>query len=269
MPAANRVTAFSAYRMAINAGWAFGPATAGFIAGHGYFWLFAGDAATSALFGIVALVALPESLTPSSTASSWSKATRELGRDRRLHRVPLASFGIALVFSQMNSTYGLAMGRLGLSPPTYGALLSLNGVLVVLVELPLTTVTRRFPPLGVISLGYLLIGAGFALNAFALTVPALAACVVVQAGEMCAMPVASAYVAELSPRNMRGRYMGTYGRRWTLAKVVGPGLGMWLLVTSPAALWLTGGTLGVAAALAVLAKPSAVAPVAQGALPLA
>src|SRR5471030_2024832 len=60
VPAANRVTAYSAYRMALNAGFAFGPATAGFIAGRGFFWLFAGDAATSALFGIVALVALPE-----------------------------------------------------------------------------------------------------------------------------------------------------------------------------------------------------------------
>jgi MFS family permease len=269
VPTGDRVTAFSAYRMAINAGWAFGPATAGFIAGHGYFWLFAGDAATSALFGVVALVALPESLRPSAAACRWSQATRALVRDRKLHRVLLASFGVALVFSQMNSTYGLAMGRLGLSAPTYGALLSLNGALVVLVELPLTTVTRRFPPLGVISLGYLLIGAGFALNAFALTVPALAACVVVlTAGEMCAMPVASAYVAELSPHNMRGRYMGTYGLTWTLAQVVGPGLGMWLLVTSPGALWTTGGAIAAAAALAVFARPSPVAPVAQGALPL-
>jgi MFS family permease len=266
VPAGNRVTAFSAYRMAINAGWAFGPATAGFLAGHGFFWLFAGDAATSALFGIVALVALPESLRSEAKACSWSEATRALARDRKLHRVLLASFGVALVFSQMNSTYGLAMGRLGLSPSTYGALISLNGALVVLIELPLTTVTRRFPPLGVIALGYLLIGAGFALNAFALTVPALAACVVVlTAGEMCAMPVASAYVAELSPHNMRGRYMGTYGLTWTLAQVVGPGLGMWLLVTSPAALWLAGGTLAAAAALAVFARASPVAAVARGA----
>ncbi len=34
VPAGQRVTAFSAYRMAFNAGWAFGPATAGFLAAH-------------------------------------------------------------------------------------------------------------------------------------------------------------------------------------------------------------------------------------------
>ena len=40
VPAGSRVTAFSAYRIAFNAGWAFGPATAGFLAERGYFWLF-------------------------------------------------------------------------------------------------------------------------------------------------------------------------------------------------------------------------------------
>ena len=61
IPPERRVTAFSAYRMAFNAGWAFGPATAGFLAAHGYFWLFVGDAASSILFGFVAFFALPAS----------------------------------------------------------------------------------------------------------------------------------------------------------------------------------------------------------------
>ena len=268
VPASHRVTAYSAYRMAINAGWAFGPATAGFIAGHGYFWLFAGDAATSVLFGIVAIVALPESTHALAGSSGWVEATRTLLRDRKLRRVLIASFAIALVFFQMNSTYGLAVKHLGFSLATYGALISLNGALVVMFELPLTTVTKRFPPMGVISLGYLLIGAGFALNAFALTVPALAACVVLfTMGEMCSMPVASAFVAELSPPNMRGRYMGTYGLTWTLAQVVGPGLGMWLLVLSPGALWLAGGGLAVAGALITLGRQPSTEAVAQGASP--
>ena len=268
VPASHRVTAYSAYRMAINAGWAFGPATAGFIAGHGYFWLFAGDAATSVLFGIVAIVALPESTHALAGSSGWGEATRTLLRDRKLRRVLIASFAIALVFFQMNSTYGLAVKHLGFSLATYGALISLNGALVVMFELPLTTVTKRFPPMGVISLGYLLIGAGFALNAFALTVPALAACVVLfTMGEMCSMPVASAFVAELSPPNMRGRYMGTYGLTWTLAQVVGPGLGMWLLVLSPGALWLAGGGLAVAGALITLGRQPSTEAVAQGASP--
>jgi MFS family permease len=255
VPARHRVTAYSAYRMALNAGWAFGPATAGFIAGHGFFWLFAGDAATSALFGVVAFFALPETASPSATVCSWTEATRTLLQDRRLHHVLIAAAGIGLVFSQMTSTYGLAVMRLGFPPSAYGALVSLNGALIVLCELPLTTLTRRFPPMATIALGYLLIGAGFGLNVFAHALPALAACVVVfTLGEMCSMPVASAYVAGLSPPHMRGRYMGAYGLTWTVAQVVGPGTGLRLYAASPAALWLAGGALGVASAVIALGR---------------
>ena len=257
VPASNRVTAFSAYRMAINAGWAFGPATAGFIATRGYFWLFAGDAATSILFGAVAFFALPESVHPRTVGSSWGEATGTLLRDRKLHRFLFAAFGVALIFFQMNSTYGLAVMHLGFSPAAYGALISLNGALVVICELPLTTVTRRFPAMRVVALGYLLSGMGFALNVFAPTIPALAACVVVfTLGEMCAMPVASAYVAELAPAHMRGRYLGTYGLTWTLAQVLGPGMGMWLFSTSQSGYWIGGGVIGIVSAALVLGPPS-------------
>ncbi len=253
VPASNRVTAFSAYRLAINAGFAFGPATAGFIAGHGYFWLFAGDAATSVLFGTVVLFVLPETARPQANNSSTENAFRVLLKDRRLHRVLFSSFGIALVFFQMISTYGLAVVHLGFSPAAYGALISLNGALIVLVELPLTTVTRRFPARSMMALGFCLAGLGFALNAFAATIPALAACVVVfTLGEMCAMPVASAYVAELAPAHLRGRYMGTYGLTWTLAQVLGPAMGMRLFAANPAAFWISGGVLGAVSAIVAL-----------------
>src|ERR1041384_2424415 len=36
VPAGQRVTAFAAYRMSFNAGWAFGPATAGLLAKHSF-----------------------------------------------------------------------------------------------------------------------------------------------------------------------------------------------------------------------------------------
>src|SRR5436305_709047 len=67
VPAGQRVTAFSAYRIALNAGFAFGAATAGLLASHSFGWLFAGDAATSALFGLVAWFALPNGLRNTSS----------------------------------------------------------------------------------------------------------------------------------------------------------------------------------------------------------
>jgi MFS family permease len=266
VPAANRVTAFSAYRLAINAGFAFGPATAGFIAGQGYFWLFAGDAATSVLFGIVALFALPEVVHPPERRSSWMEASRALLGDRRLHRVLAASFLVALIFFQMSSSFGFAVLRAGLTPRAYGALLSMNGAMVVLMELPLTTLSRRFQPLEAMAIGYLLVGVGFLLGVFALTFAGFATCVLVfTLGEMFAMPVSSAYVAGLSPHHMRGRYMGTYGLTWTLAQVVGPGLGMSLFSSSPIAFWVAGGSLGLAASLIAFQGRAARIPVLRGA----
>src|SRR5438132_1422035 len=74
VPAGQRVTAYAAYRMAFNAGWAFGPATAGFLANHSFFWLFLGDALTSVLYGIVALVALPHGIRSQQKESGWGEA---------------------------------------------------------------------------------------------------------------------------------------------------------------------------------------------------
>jgi MFS family permease len=257
LPVANRVTGYSAYRMALNAGFAFGPATAGLIAGHGFFWLFAGDAGTSALFGVVALVALPEITHPPGDRVGWADSYRTLLGDRRLHRVLLAAFGIALIFFQMNCTFGLAVTGAGFSPRVYGALLSFNGALVVLCELPLTTITQRFRPMAVVAFGYLVIGIGFGLTALAQSIAGFAACIAIfTLGEMCAMPVASAYIAGLSPRNMRGRYMGAYGLTWTLAQVVGPALGMDLFACNASAFWIISGGIGVASAIVAFDRPS-------------
>jgi MFS family permease len=252
VPAGQRVTAFSAYRMAFNAGWAFGPATAGFLAQRGYFWLFAGDAATSALFGLVAWFALPETKPSSGRNADWREAIVVIKADWRFHQILIAALLVGLVFLQMFSSFSLRVTDLGFSGATYGALLSLNGLLVVCCELPLTTITRRFPARRVMALGYLLIGGGFALNGIVHNVPGLAACVVsFTFGEMIAIPVAAAYVADLSPVHMRGRYMGVYGLMWSIAMVAGPAAGMKLFAAGNGALWISCGAITVLAAIVV------------------
>src|SRR5437588_31572 len=129
VPAGQRVTAYAAYRMAFNAGWAFGPATAGFLANHSFFWLFLGDALTSVLYGIVALVALPHGIRSQQKESGWGEALQSFVQNKRFHRLLISSLAIALIFFQMSSTFGLHVTGLGFSSATYGALLSLNGFL--------------------------------------------------------------------------------------------------------------------------------------------
>ena len=243
-----RVTAFSAYRMAFNAGFAFGPATAGFLAERGYFWLFVGDASTSVLFGIIALALLPRATVKRNGNGSWTSDFKILTRDREFHRVLLGAFIIGLVFLQISSSFSLHITRLGFSPATYGMILSLNGVLVTFCELPMTSITSRFRPWNMMALGYLLIAIGFTATAFARTVPELIACVVMfTLGEMATFPVSSAYIAGLAPAHLRGRYMGAYSLTWSAALIFAPQIGLRLFAIGPKVLWLTCGMLGLVA----------------------
>jgi MFS family permease len=158
---------------------------------------------------------------------------------------------------------------LGFSDATYGALLSLNGLLVVVVELPLTTWSRRFPSRTVMAAGYLLMGAGLLFNAWFHTLLALIIGIIVfSCGEMTFAPVAGAYVASLAPRRMRGRYMGAWGFSNSLSLMPGPGLGMLVFARSPAALWLGCGGLAVLAALAIAAKGRWLEPSLSAAVPM-
>jgi MFS family permease len=253
VPPGQRVTAFATLRMAFNAGFAFGPAMAGFLAAAGYFWLFAGDAATSVLYGLIACAALPAGAHLSQTNARWREVWSVLRCDHKLHQMLAANFAIGLIFCQLASTYSLYVTRLGFSTAIYGLLVSLNGALVVLVELPLTTITRRFPARRVMALGFLIIGVGFALNYCAHTVTALAACMILFTfGEMITMPMASAYIANLAPAHMRGRYLGISSLTFSLALIVAPGLGMKLFMCNPALYWGLCGLTGLAAAAIIL-----------------
>lgn len=252
IPTGQRVTAFAAYRMSFNAGWAFGPATAGLLAKHSFTWLFVGDAATSVLYGFVAWFALPAGLRGTQAASSLLETFRVLRDDKRFRQVLCAALAVGLVFVQVFSTMSLHITRSGFSASVYGMVVSLNGVLVVLCELPLTTITRRFPARRVMALGYLLIGAGFASNALPRTLVSLVGTTALFTfGEMMSMPVGGAYVADLAPAHQRGLYMGAYGMVWAVAFVCGPSLGMLVFAVSPLALWSLCGVLGILAAVII------------------
>ena len=254
VPAGGRVTAFSAYRLAFNAGWAFGPATAGFLAGYSFLYLFVGDALTSALFGVVAWKLLPEGLGLARPAGQapWSEGWVALRRDPALQRMLLSSFCMGMVFWQMATTFGVHVTTLGYSDTVFGLLLSVNGILIVCFELPLTELTRRFPARAMIVAGYLLTGTGFALNGLARTIPQMAgAMVIFTLGEMVTSPVFSARIANLAPAHLRGRYMGFWALTGAVALMVGPNLGLRIYQVHPPAYWLSGAVLSVIGAAIV------------------
>ena len=247
--------------MAFNAGWAFGPAVAGLLAKKSFLWLFVGDAATSVFFGLVAFFALPAGLRGTRAGGAIGDTVRLLRDDRRLRQLACAALLIGSIFVQAFSTMSLEVTRAGLSTAIYGLIASLNGGLVVLFELPLTTITRRFAVRRVIAFGYALIALGFASNALPRTVPLLVLTTIVFTfGEMVSMPVATAYVADLAPAHQRGLYMGTYGLVWSVASICGPTLGLWLFEINHTLVWLVAGALGLAASAIIVVGQHDAAP---------
>jgi MFS family permease len=71
-------------------------------------------------------------------------------------------------------------------------------------------------------------------------------------GEIVSAPVSAAYVADISPPHMRGRYAGVFGMTFGLALVVGPPAGTAVSAASPGVLWSACAALGLLAAALML-----------------
>jgi MFS family permease len=252
-----RIAAFGMYRFAINLGFATGPIVAGFLAGRSFVAIFLADAATSVLFGIVALVALPHGVRSKASEEKMHGGLRVALADRALMIFLGATLCITWVEFQLHSTFPVHIVRIGYTPATYGALLSINGVMIVLFELALTSWTQRKPMRPLIAIGYALAGIGVALTGVAHSVPALAATVVVWTlGEMIYAPVTATYVTSLAPERYRGRYMGLWHSTWSSGMLIGPTLGSMIYQRNSAALWITCAILGVAGASLSLLRPA-------------
>ena len=245
VPEENRVVAVGVYRFAVNLGFAAGPATAGFLADRSFLLAFLGDAVTSVAYGLIALALLPHGVRSMAKDESTG-ALRIVARDKPFVLFLFATVCMALVEFQFISSLALHVTGHGYSAAVYGALISFNGVLIVLFELLITNFVQRFQLLRAIATGYLLAGIGFALTGVAHTIPLLAGTVVIWTlGEMVGMPAASAWVSQISPERYRGRYMGMLSVSWAIGMLLGPALGTLVFERNPAALWTGCLLLGV------------------------
>lgn len=255
VPSDQRVTAFTLYRLFINVGWASGLALGGFLAERSFSLLFVGDAATSATFGIISLVALPHGTrTARHEERHLETARRSIATDHGFLLFLSAVLITGAVYSQNVSTLPLYIRASGYGPKTYGVLQSLNGIIIVLFELPVIAWTQRHARLSMVALGELLIGLAFTSLVFARSIPALTAMIVVwTVGEMIESPMASAIAADRAPEHARGRYQSAFGSMYGIAWMLGPIVGTTIYARSPDALWVGCGLAGVAAASFALA----------------
>ncbi|MFN2466001.1 MAG: MFS transporter [Candidatus Dormibacteria bacterium] len=256
VPPERRMAANGIYRLAINAGFAAGPAAAGFLADRSFFLLFAADAATSLVFGVMALAWLPRGAPGSETPRQRGEGTRAVAGDRPFLLFLLASTVMAAVYAQTVVAFPLWIHDNGYNNATYGALVGLNGAVIVVVELMLISYLARFRTRPLIATGFVLVGLGLAITMLAHSIPLIALTVLVwTAGEMIAFPTSTVHVANLSPVHMRGRYQGAWTMSWAIGWTVGPGAGSWLYQRSPALVWVACGLLGLVAAAVVAAQP--------------
>ena len=239
---AQRVTAFSVYRLAINLGFAIGPAVGGFVAHRSFFYLFAGDALTSLVYAGIALAMLPNRVVEHPVDPARKSAFRTILHDRRYLFFLGATLMGSMVFMQHVSGYPLQIKAYGYSSGTFGLMLSLNGALICLTELPLTTYMRRYPARNVMACGFLIFGSGFVLTGYVSTLSMLAvAAILWTLGEMLYFPMSAAHVSNVSPPHMRGRYQGAWGIAWGTGAVIGPMVGTHVFEWHARALWLACG----------------------------
>jgi len=240
IPPELRVRAFSCQRLAINFGFAAGMATAGFMAKKSFFALFVADAATTLILGLTVLFGLKARPLIARENNGWGHALQHMRGNVPFQLAIVSSLLIGVVFWQMSSSYGLqATEGAGLDERAYGLLMALNGILIVFLELPLTSYTKKVPPVLAMAVGYTIIGIGMGMNALGASLPLLVMSMIVfTAGEMIALPVNSGYMAALAPDEMRGRYQGVMSISWSTATMLGPSVGITLYQANPAMLWV-------------------------------
>ncbi|MFJ9519618.1 MDR family MFS transporter [Kitasatospora sp. NPDC101801] len=253
VPAEDRVRAYSLNYWAVNIGFGVSTAAAGVIASGGYLTLFLLDALSTLLCAVLVFVKIPETR-PAVSPAERAEPPVHLGTvftDRRFMAVVGINLLLALVAQQGSTTLAVDMGLAGITATQYGLVISLNGLLIVLLQLPLTRLMQGRNRTGLLLASALLIGWGFGLTMFAgSSVWFFALTVAVWTiGEIMNAPTMTALVAELAPARARGRYQGVYSLSWSLAMFVGPVGGALLLqYGGGVAAWGTCALLGTAAA---------------------
>jgi predicted MFS family arabinose efflux permease len=251
-PPDRRKPAYALSRAAGNVGFGIGPAVGGVLAGLWFPAIFIADGATSLLAALL-LAASPLFHRRPAVKPETAPSGRSALRDRSFVALLLGTTIASMAYFQIQSTMPVHLVRhLGLSEATYGVLITLNALLVVLVEVPLNGALARWPHARSLALGTALIGVGFGALAIVRGAAWVAVTVVIWTfGEMILTPAATAAVADFAPEGRTGEYLGWQGTTFGIAMGLGPWLGMTVLDRfGPTFLW--GGVLAGCAAAALL-----------------
>lgn len=273
-----RPQAFALMYVAVNLGFAVAAVVGGWLATVWFTWLFWGDALTTAIYAIIILFCIRETLPSRRDRASAAaddppaadsggphvvttdrpvevrrfEAVKHILGDRTFVVFCLGSLVCGMVFFQLMSTFPLFLRGRGLGPDVYGKLISINGLLVVCCQLPVAALVSRFHRGTMVALSAVVLAVGFGATELAQTVWQFAAVVVIwTCGELMQAPLFPSIVTDLAPARLRARYLGVFSMCFSSANMFGAPLGGVVLARwGGAGLW--GGCFVVALVAAVL-----------------
>ncbi len=227
-----RTRSFSLNRLAINLGWTIGASLGGFLAQLDYHLLFWADGLTCLLAALVLFVRLPvpaRQIVAVNHTDPSQPAQLSPYRDRAYLFFTVLATLYFMGFMQFFSIVTLYFQEvLHLTKARIGLLMSLNGLLIVLIEVALVySLEQRIRNrLALAGMGSLLLGVSYLLMTQSqLAGVALWAVLVITASEMLAMPFMQSFAANRGSVQNRGQYLALYSMAGALAQTASPALG--------------------------------------------
>jgi MFS family permease len=268
-PAGRQVMTFAMYRFGLNLG-----TTAAPLIGYAlynlnnkdYDLLFWGEALVALAYAALAMVALPaKARRPAASTAASVDDTDDTDepkdsylavlRDRRYTLFLIAMFFNGIVYIQYLSTLPLDVSASHVELFWYTAAVSVNGLAVILFELPVTKITQHWPMRLSVGLAFGFVGLGVAFYGLPLG-PAviIAGTLLWTLGEISGGPAVFAYPGMAGPPQLRSRYIGSFQFMYALGNAIGPVVGGALFVRLGHDVWpvLGAGSL-IAAILGVSA----------------
>ena len=258
LPPDKRAEGYGIIRVIFNLAVIIAPPIAGLLIARSYLTLFIVDAAISLISATIVIFALPETK-PQAHAHAKPESMKQtfagygrVFKDTRFVAFIGVTVMMTLVYMNMNSTLGVFMrDQHGMPALSFGSLLSLNAVIVVLCQFWVARKLEKYKPMLMMAAGSLLYAVGFAMYGFVPTFALFAvAMIIITIGEMIVSPFQQSMVASFAPEDMRGRYMAVSGLTWSIAFTIGPYFaGLILDSANPNLLWIICGLIGLMATL--------------------
>lgn len=229
--ARDRVLAFGLQRMGTNLGWAIGPAAGGLLAlaiPYGAVFFCAAVALVIAALATTR-IADPEHLAAPSPTDAPVKVSMRDGLREALQRADMTlflwcSFLLTLVHVQLFTTLSIyGKSELALTTADIGLVFMVNGLTVLLLQIPAVSFIGRIGTARALVLGSLLYGVAFLGTGFATDLNGLALAVfVLTVGEIIVAPAHQTMGVDLGDPRRMGRAFGLIGTAQMLGVAVSP-----------------------------------------------